>query len=145
MASVLSRSCRRSESFSLISYLFKHFLPPSNHVFKRKILLHEPPPGFCDPLQVWGAQRPLYIRRDALRGVILHNKSSLPVYYNIRYRPDRCREHRGHAGHRIIMNCGIRMCQVTYLQSPLNSIYYTLHFSRLFPYYHSTSYPQVTM
>jgi len=122
MASVLSRSRRRSESFNPISYLFKHFLPLFNHALKRKILLHKPPPVLRDPLQVRRIKRPLHILRDALRGVILHNKSGLSIYYNIRYRPDRRRDHQSRAGHRIIMNCGIRICQVTHLQSPLNSI-----------------------
>ena len=63
------------------------------------MLLDKPPSILRDLLQVWGVQRPDHILRDAVRRVILHNKSGLAVYYNIRYRPDRRREHRGSAGH----------------------------------------------
>jgi hypothetical protein len=46
-----------------------------------------------------GNKNPNYTLYDALQGFILHNKSSLAVYYNIRYHPHRRREHRGSAGH----------------------------------------------
>jgi hypothetical protein len=52
------------------------------------MLLHEPPPILCDPLQVRGAQRLDRVLPDTLGRVIPHNKSSLPVYYSIRYPPD---------------------------------------------------------
>ena len=79
--------------------ILKNALPVLHRLFERKVLLHKPPPGLGDPIQIRGVQRPDHIFRDALRGVILHNKSGLSVYYNIRYRPDRRREHRGPAGH----------------------------------------------
>ena len=79
--------------------ILKNPLPVLHSLFKRKILLHKPPAVLRDPLQVRGTQCPHHVCRNALRGVIFHNKSRLPVYYNIRYRPDRRREHRGPAGH----------------------------------------------
>lgn len=79
--------------------ILKNALPVLHRLFERKVLLHKPPPVLCDPLQVRRVQRPGHILRDALRRVILHNKSGLTVYYNIRYCPDRGREHRGPAGH----------------------------------------------
>ena len=86
--------------------ILKNPLPVLHSLFKRKILLHKPPAVLRDPLQVWGTQCPHHVCRNALRGVIFHNKSGLPVYYNIRYRPDRRREHRRRehrrpAGHRL--------------------------------------------
>lgn len=67
--------------------------------FQRKILLHKLPPGFCDLFQVKEASALATFSAMHSGRVILHNKSGLSVYYNIRYRAGRRCRLRRPAGH----------------------------------------------